>query len=859
MSFRHRGIFALFTLGLHASLSSATPQESAGPATANRAPPAEIDLRPMFEQWGLAVRPQGPRGTCSVFTVTGALEFARARRHGDGVPLSVEYLNWASNDAIHDATDGGFFSDLWKGFEAHGVCPDSDQPYAATFDPGLKPAEPATRHAAELRGDGYELHWIKPWDVTTGLTDAHLAEIKATLARRWPVCGGFRWPKAEQWNDGVLQFAPPEGVRDGHSVLLVGYRDDAHAPGGGTFVFRNSGNPKMDGRMTYEYAKAYMNDAAWIGFDEAKLKSVPATQPTSPGRAASPARGTGDSLAAPLSRDVMSLISPLSPAPSGRNRRVSSNQQPDWHTENLDMTWLQPGQSVEMPLLEGPGVITHMWFTSHAGWAAELNALSLQIYWDGGNQPGVEVPLGDFFAVGQGKPAVVESVPVQVSPTGALTCYWRMPFAKSARIVVTNDNPERGAGLYWQVDWTQVESLPPDTPRFYAAFRAEYPAVAGHDYRLADLTGRGIYVGTVISVTQAQDGWFGEGDDFFYIDGESVPSLQGTGSEDYFNDAWGFRPRTSHWFGTPRWQGDSAGDSGICYRWHLPDAVNFSRSLRVAIEHKGNRNADIEAFYVERPDFLSSVAYWYQCEPPPKMPKLPAWNERRVPWQSVHFVRAFRDIRQDGDAPLKIDTAGLFGARPTLLWANKKPGATLTIPFELERGGRSAVRLIAGASSDAGTFDIELDGQRITTASFRAADQPEIDLLLGTREIAAGKHKITFRASAAENAVGPLTIEMLRILNLPPEANRTIRTHNEAHFIRLAIGRAVYAYRLAYGEVPDSLQRLVDVGILGERYLRDENDKPLKSRRDGDALIVETSDTPGEPWTHRWQGLDARR
>ncbi len=72
-----------------------------------------------------------------------------------------------------------------------------------------------------------------------------------------------------------------------------------------------------------------------------------------------------------------------------------------------------------------------------------------------------------------------------------------------------------------------------------------------------------------MSVTLAQDGWFGEGDDFFYIDGEKVPSLQGTGSEDYFNDAWGFRPRTGHWFGQPRWQGDNAGDSGVCYRWHL--------------------------------------------------------------------------------------------------------------------------------------------------------------------------------------------------------------------------------------------------------------------------------------------------
>ena len=217
----------------------------------------------------------------------------------------------------------------------------------------------------------------------------------------------------------------------------------------------------------------------------------------------------------------------------------------------MDRTWLQPGETLEIPLLKGPGVITHMWFTSHSGGCNELNALSIRIYWDGRKEPGVEAPLGDFFAVGQGKPAVVESVPVQVSPTGALTCYWRMPFAKSARIVIRNDNPDRSTGLYWQVDWRKLDSLPPDTGYFHARYRQEHPAVMGRDYLIADLEGRGQYVGTVLSVTNAQDGWFGEGDDFFYIDGEAVPSLQGTGSEDYFNDAWDFRSRSSHWSGHP--------------------------------------------------------------------------------------------------------------------------------------------------------------------------------------------------------------------------------------------------------------------------------------------------------------------
>jgi hypothetical protein len=94
-------------------------------------------------------------------------------------------------------------------------------------------------------------------------------------------------------------------------------------------------------------------------------------------------------------------------------------------------------------------------------------------------------------------------------------------------------------------------------------------------------------------------------------------------------------------------------------------------------------------------------------------------------------------------------------------------------------------------------------------------------------------------------------------LKLPPEAKREVKTHHEAHFIRLAIGRAIYAYRLAYGDLPDSLQTLVDCGIMPARYLNDENNHPLRSHREGDYLVVES---PGEGgWTHHWTGLDPRR
>jgi len=537
-------------------------------------------------------------------------------------------------------------------------------------------------------------------------------------------------------------------------------------------------------------------------------------------------------------------------APVGRSRRVSSNEQPNWKDGNFDMTPLPPGATIELPLLEGPGYINHIWFTSHAGGVNELNALSLRIYWDGREEPGVEAPLGEFFAVGQGKPAAVESFQVQVSPTGSLTCYWRMPFAKSARMVIRNDNPDRTAGLYWQVDWVQLDALPGETPYFHAQYRQEYPAVGGRDYLLADIEGRGHYVGTVMSLTLAQDGWFGEGDDFFYIDGEEIPSLQGTGSEDYFNDAWGFRQRTGTWFGQPRWQGDDTGDSGVCYRWHVLDPVRFETSLRVAIEHKGNHLDDVSAWYIERPDFINSVAFWYQSGLPKRFGSLPGWPERCVPWDRQHLVRSFRLASPDG-GKVSVRTEGFFGGRPVLSWAGAAAGASLTLPFTAAEAGRFAVRLTAHTGPRGGCFAVEIDGTPVAELDLRTPELDEQDLRLGVHDLTAGAHLLRF---VAREANIELWVELVNLLRLPPPAERPVKGDGEAHFVRLGIGRAVYAYRLAYGELPDSLEALVASGIMPERYLRDENEVPLHCRRTDAGLLVEAPS-----WHREFFGLDARR
>jgi C1A family cysteine protease len=245
------------SLGLH---STASADESA-PVKSN-AVASSVDLRPEFTQLGLRQRQQGARGTCSVFTMVGALEFAAAHARGHGETLSIDFLNWAANQH-RPPSDGGFFSDMWKGFADFGICTEQQMPYATKFDPNRKPDATAVNAAKTRLESGLTCHWIKEWNVKTGLTDEQFLAVKQTLGQGWPVCGGFRWPKKPQWKDEILQMCPAEDVFDGHSVLIVGYRDDPSADGGGTLIFRNS-NRGSDGFMPYAYAQTYMNDALWI-------------------------------------------------------------------------------------------------------------------------------------------------------------------------------------------------------------------------------------------------------------------------------------------------------------------------------------------------------------------------------------------------------------------------------------------------------------------------------------------------------------------------------------------------------------------------------------------------------------------
>ena len=216
----------------------------AGLAPAPAALPAAVDLRAELTALGLPPRAQGARGTCSVFTTCEALEFALARHRGHAQRLSVEFLNWSASEVAGAPSDGAFFHDALAGFARFGLCSEEAFAYRASHDASLAPPAEALEQAARVRDESREalaVHWIVPWQADRfGVDEAQFGEIKAVLARGFPVAAG-----------------------SGHSRLLVGYRDDPALPGGGAFLTEDSALARFD-EVSYEFVRQDVADVFWV-------------------------------------------------------------------------------------------------------------------------------------------------------------------------------------------------------------------------------------------------------------------------------------------------------------------------------------------------------------------------------------------------------------------------------------------------------------------------------------------------------------------------------------------------------------------------------------------------------------------
>jgi hypothetical protein len=294
---------------------------------------------------------------------------------------------------------------------------------------------------------------------------------------------------------------------------------------------------------------------------------------------------------------------------------------------------IKSGETFTMAVIDGPGAIQHIWMTPTGNWRFSI----LRIYWDDETEPSVECPIGDFFGMGWNQYAPLVSTPVCVNPGSAFNCYWVMPFRKKCRITMENVNDTDPMTLYYQVDYTLTD-VPADAGYFHVQFRRANTNETSV-YTINDgIKGKGQFVGVYLAWGVNNNGWWGEGEIKFFIDGDTkFPTICGTGTEDYFCGSYNFDREGKYtefctpYSGLPQViRPDGAYKSqqrfGL-YRWHIMDPIRFDTDLKITIQDLGWRQG---GRYLKQQSDISSASFWYQTEPHAKFPKLPEWQKLEV-------------------------------------------------------------------------------------------------------------------------------------------------------------------------------------------------------------------------------------
>ena len=349
-----------------------------------------------------------------------------------------------------------------------------------------------------------------------------------------------------------------------------------------------------------------------------------------------------------------------------KSRRVGSYDRTGGNGDNLSR--LADGAKVDIMAVKGAGIITHIWITLSPG-AEKLdrNDVILRMYWDGKPYPSVEAPIGAFFGNGWGEVYNFVSSPLAVTPGWgkSYVSYFAMPFADGARIEIENQSGQKIDALYFNIDYEELPRLPQALGRFHAWYNHQLTGALpggenewsllgpqgkntdGKDnYVFADIKGKGQFVGVNYYVNCPSTMWYGEGDEMVFIDGDPHPTLNGTGTEDYFNTSWSPKELFQHpFFGYARVNGETGwlGRTHL-YRFHLTDPVYFDQSCRFTIEHGHNNNLTLD---------LASVAYWYQDSASPLPRSFTKAERKPMPAITPSDIHLWRDAwrKQHGGDP----------------------------------------------------------------------------------------------------------------------------------------------------------------------------------------------------------------
>lgn len=333
-----------------------------------------------------------------------------------------------------------------------------------------------------------------------------------------------------------------------------------------------------------------------------------------------------------------------------KSKRISSYDRTGGNNDRME--GIQPGESKILFDVAGSGIITHIWITiAPPPEKLSRNDIILKMYWDGNDFPSVESPIGPFFGQGWNESYAFSSLPLAAGPVDGrgLVCYFQMPFGRGARIEIENQADRAIESFYYYVDYLEMDDLPENSGRFCAWYNHELTEApdegenewsllgpqgknqdGANNYLIADIVGKGHYVGVNYYVHSPGPVWYGEGDDMFFIDGEERASLHGTGTEDYFNTSWCPNTIFTHpYYGYGRVNEDIGwlGRTHV-YRFHISDPVYFDKSLKFSIEHGHDNCLTLD---------LASVAYWYQEPPLKPLPSAPSKEERALKPMIQHY------------------------------------------------------------------------------------------------------------------------------------------------------------------------------------------------------------------------------
>lgn len=455
---------------------------------------------------------------------------------------------------------------------------------------------------------------------------------------------------------------------------------------------------------------------------------------------------------------------------AGRAYRSSSNNTDP--ASNDDSKRPIPGETVVLADLEGPGVVQHIWLTIAANEYGWPRLLRLRVYYDHSETPSVDAPVGDFFGVGHGNERPLRSLMVVNGSEGrSRNSYWAMPFRKACRITITNEGRRRVSNLYYHVDWERRATLPPATGYFHAWYHQDLPAKEGQPYEVLNVKGRGQYVGTLLNVVQVAPGWFGEGDDHLFLDGEKTASIQGTGTEDYFNDAWSLRVSDGPYWGVTAAEGTGRGSRMSAYRWHVRDPIPFQKSLRFEFEHGGwtyNTNGTVRSAFEERADLFSSVAFWYQMGIAEGLPEVP-YGSARLPHGNAQQIEAETLVgaveTKGGSTEVQKE---VFWGRDLLFFRAEGLGSRMEIPLDVVEDGYYEIVAQVAHAPDYGDYRALLDGAAVMQdgelehePGANVGDQTawsgwgsELyvaeDRMLGWRKLTKGRHWLAFECAGKD-------------------------------------------------------------------------------------------------------------